>query len=89
MPGRLGIKTVTPDNIESEWGFTWNAQLYYSGKISTVDRAEFRKLIDVYLEDVEAVEKIKEPYRVVFSNDPFEKQNVHFGEWIQKVTCKR
>jgi nitrite reductase/ring-hydroxylating ferredoxin subunit len=82
--GCLGIKTVRPNNINNEYGFTWSTQLYFSEETPLCKKYDFAKLKEVYQEDVIAIEQITEPYRLIHTNNPLEKQNVHFGEWVNR-----
>jgi uncharacterized protein YbgA (DUF1722 family) len=81
-PGRLMITRVTPNDPNSEYGFTWHMQFYYSPKIGKVEKEEWEKCIDVYREDIAAIENIKRPFfplkRTV---NKWEDQMKHWGEW--------
>ncbi|MGZ4850082.1 MAG: Rieske (2Fe-2S) protein [Candidatus Bathyarchaeia archaeon] len=81
-PGCLGVKTVTPNYIKEEFGFTWNTQIYFSPGLDTKTKQDFLKLKDVYYEDVAAIELIKRPYYPQYSADPYEKQNQLFADWF-------
>jgi hypothetical protein len=80
--GKLLINRVIPNNINEEFGFRWELQLYYAPSIDSVERAEWEKQIEVFMEDLEAVEKIKRSYfplkRMV---SDLEKLSYHWGEW--------
>lgn len=81
-PGRLMITRVTPNDINSEYGFTWHMQFYYSPEIGKVEKEEWEKCVDVYREDIAAIENIKRPFfplkRTV---SKWEDQMKHWGEW--------
>jgi phenylpropionate dioxygenase-like ring-hydroxylating dioxygenase large terminal subunit len=81
-PGRLLITRVTPNDINNEFGFTWHMQLYYSPNIGKVEKEEWEKCVEVYKEDVKAIENIKRPFfplkRTV---NKWEDQMKHWGEW--------
>ena len=81
-PGRLLITRVTPDDINNEFGFTWSMQLYYSPDIGKTEKEAWEKCIEVYKEDVKAIENIKRPFfplkRTV---NKWEDQMKHWGEW--------
>ena len=81
-PGRLLITRVIPKDENEEFGFYWEMQFYYSPWVDKNEREEWEKCIDVYLEDLAAVERIKRPYfplkRMV---NKFEEQMYHWGQW--------
>lgn len=83
--GCLAINTVTPDNVESEFGFQWTTQFYYDPTTPIEKRKDFESLEDVFKEDVQAIEAqrgkwfpIKKPY------NRLEDHCVHFGKWISE-----
>lgn len=84
-PGKLLITRIIPDDADNQFGFSWELQLYYSPSVDSTEREEWEKQIEVYLQDIEHVEKIKRPYfplkRMV--ND-LEKLSYHWGEWYLK-----
>jgi phenylpropionate dioxygenase-like ring-hydroxylating dioxygenase large terminal subunit len=81
-PGQLIITRVTPDDPNKEFGFTWQMQFYYSDDIDAVAKEAWEKCVEVYREDVLAVENIKRPFfplkRTV---NKWEDQMKHWGEW--------
>jgi hypothetical protein len=82
-PGRLIITRVTPNDPSIEFGFTWQMQFYYSDNIDSVDKEAWEKCLEVYREDVKAVENIKRPFfplkRTV---NHWEDQMKHWGQWF-------
>jgi len=88
-PGRLMITRVTPNNQNEEFGFTWHMQFYYSPEIGKVEKEEWEKCIEVYKEDIEAIENIKRPFfplkRTV---NKWENQMKHWGEWYSENKVK-
>jgi len=84
-PGRLLITRVTPKDKNEEFGFYWEMQFYYSPWVDKNERDEWEKCIEVILEDIYAVERIKRPYfplkRMV---NKYETQMHHWGEWYLK-----
>jgi phenylpropionate dioxygenase-like ring-hydroxylating dioxygenase large terminal subunit len=84
-PGKLLINRVIPDDVNTEFGFTWELQLYYSPSVDSVEREEWEKQIEVFMEDVEAVEKIKRPFFPLrHTMTDLEKLMFHWGEWYLK-----
>lgn len=81
-PGQLIITRVTPNDPNNEYGFTWQMQFYYSPTIDSVAKEAWEKCVDVYREDIKAVENIKRPYfplkRTV---NKWEDQMKHWGDW--------
>ena len=81
-PGKLLINRVIPNDVNEEFGFKWELQLYYSPSVDSVKREAWEKQIEVFMEDIEAVENIKRPFfplkRMV--ND-LEKLSQYWGEW--------
>ena len=81
-PGKLFINRVIPNDINKEFGFSWELQMYYSPWVDAVAIEEWEKQLQVFTEDLEAIEKIKRPFfplkRMV--ND-LEKLMIHWGEW--------
>lgn len=84
-PGRLLITRVTPNNIDEEFGFKWHMQFYYSKDIGSVEKEEWEKCIDVYREDVAAIERINRPfYPLKRTVNKWEDQMKHWGQWYQE-----
>jgi hypothetical protein len=81
-PGQLIITRVTPNDPNHEYGFTWQMQFYYSPAIDSVAKEAWEKCVEVYREDIKAIENIKRPYfplkRTV---NKWEDQMKHWGEW--------
>lgn len=88
-PGKLLINRVIPNDINNEFGFSWELQLYYSPSVDAVEREEWEKQIEVFMEDIYAVEKIKKPFfplRKMVTD--LEKLMYHWGEWYLKNLTK-
>lgn len=88
-PGKLMITRVTPNDVNQEFGFTWHMQFYYSPNVDKVEKEDWEKCIEVYREDVAAVERIKRPFfplkRTV---NKWEDQMKHWGEWYTENKIK-
>lgn len=88
-PGCLSVNSVSPDNIDSEFGFTWVTQFYYDDSVSPSQRAIFETLEQVFREDVQAAELQKGNYFPLMKPmNRYEDHCVHFGNWIQKNRLK-
>jgi nitrite reductase/ring-hydroxylating ferredoxin subunit len=83
-PGKLLITRLVPNDINEEFGFRWELQTYYSPWVDKNEREEWEKSIEVYYEDIHAIEKIKRPYfplkRMV---NQYEEQMHHWGQWYK------
>jgi hypothetical protein len=81
-PGKLVITRVTPNDANLEYGFNWHMQFYYSPDLGKVEKEDWEKCVDVYREDIAAIEKIKRPYfplrRTV---NKWEDQSKHWADW--------
>jgi len=81
-PGKLSVNRVVPNDINDEYGFTWHTQLYYDPIIDSNERNIWEKLIDVYLEDIEAIENIKPPfYPLKRKTSNFENHVLQWADW--------
>jgi nitrite reductase/ring-hydroxylating ferredoxin subunit len=88
-PGCLGINCIVPDNLNSEFGFTWVTQFYYDPSISQSRRIEFEKLENAINEDVIAIEVQQGPYFPLNkSQNRLEDHCVHFGNWFKDNKLK-
>jgi nitrite reductase/ring-hydroxylating ferredoxin subunit len=88
-PGKLMITRVTPTDINSEYGFTWHMQFYYSPEVGKVEKEEWEKCIEVYREDVAAIENIKRPFFPLKKTvNSWEDQMKHWGEWYSENKIK-
>ena len=89
-PGKLMVTRVIPNDPKNEYGFTWQMQFYYSPTVDSVEREIWEKCIEVYREDIEAVENIKRPFfplkRTV---NCWEDQMLHWGEWYKANLIKQ
>lgn len=84
--GCLAINYTVPNNLNSEFGFTWMTQFYFDPIVGKEKRLEFEKYFqDVLLEDISAIEKYKHKYYPLKkSSSPLEKHVVEFGHWVIK-----
>jgi hypothetical protein len=84
-PGCLAINSVTPNDINNEFGFSWTTQFYYSPSVTEEKRKEMETLEDVFKEDVGAIEMQKGGwFPLKRSSNRLEDHCVHFGEWVLK-----
>lgn len=80
--GKLSIKRIVPHNIDQEFGFDWQVQLFYDKDIDSSQRKIWESLIDVYKEDISAIEKIRKPfYPLKKSISKWEDQTKLWGDW--------
>ena len=87
--GCLGINYTVPDNLNSEFGFTWVTQFYYDPSVSQSRKVEFEKLEVVFNEDVTAIEAQQGPYFPLnTSQNRLEDHCVHFGNWVSANKIK-
>jgi phenylpropionate dioxygenase-like ring-hydroxylating dioxygenase large terminal subunit len=88
-PGMLSINTVIPDDINTEYGFTWMTQIYYDDAVSVNSRMIFETLESVFHEDILAAEMQKGKYFPLSSAmNRYEDHCVHFGNWIKSNRSK-
>jgi hypothetical protein len=88
-PGCLSVNYTTPDDPNSEFGFSWITQFYYDPVIHQSKRTEFQTLEDVFHEDVEAIEQQKGKYfPLMKSVNRLEDHCVHFGQWVKDNLIK-
>lgn len=88
-PGMLSINTVIPDDINTEYGFTWMTQIYYDDAVSVNSRMIFETLEPVFHEDILAAEMQKGKYFPLASAmNRYEDHCVHFGNWIKSNRSK-
>jgi hypothetical protein len=84
-PGKLLITRVVPNNINNEYGFTWHMQFYYDPKVDQTEKEVWEKCIDVYREDIKAIENIKRPFFPLKKTvNNMELQMKHWGDWYLK-----
>jgi Rieske [2Fe-2S] domain len=82
-PGCLSINYTIPDNINSEFGFTWVTQFYYNSEVTRDRRVVFEKLEDALHEDIKAIEAQRGPYfPLTKASNRLEDHCVHFGKWV-------
>lgn len=81
-PGCFMITRVTPNDISNEYGFSLHIQFYYLQTTDKVRRQEWEKCVEVYKEDIEAIENIKRPFfplkRTV---NQWENLSKHWSDW--------
>lgn len=81
-PGRLLVTRVTPDDINSEYGFTVHVQFYYGPDIGKVEKDDWEKCLQVYEEDIAAIENIKKPFvPLKKAVNKWEELSLHWAEW--------
>lgn len=84
-PGCVSVNYTIPDNINSEFGFSWITQFYYAEHTSHDKRMMFETLETVFKEDVAAIEKQKGKYfPLMQSTNRLEDHCLHYGEWIRQ-----
>lgn len=84
-PGCLMVNTITPNDIDSEFGFQWITQFYYSPSVSKNARILFETAEHVFREDVGAAEVQKGKYfPLMKAANRYESHCVHFGRWVTK-----
>jgi phenylpropionate dioxygenase-like ring-hydroxylating dioxygenase large terminal subunit len=82
--GCLSVNYITPNDKNTEFGFTWITQFYYDPQISSEVRAEFETLETVFKEDVAAAELQKGKYfPLMQAINRYENHCVHFGKWFK------
>ncbi len=88
-PGMVMVNTVYPKNKDSEYGFDWITQFYYSKSASVESKFIFETLEDVFRQDVNAIEKQKVDYFPLASAiNEYENHCVHFGKWYKEHKSK-
>lgn len=84
-PGCLAINLVTPEDINSEFKFTWLTQFYYDSGVPENERKKFETLEDVFIEDVRTIEKQKTKFFCISQpENKFEEHSFQFGLWVRK-----
>lgn len=84
-PGMVMVNTVTPHNIDNEYGFDWITQFYYDDNISADKRYVFETLEQVFKEDVAAAEVQRGDYfPLMKAMNRYEDHCVHFGKWVRE-----
>ena len=82
-PGMVMVNTVTPHN-DTEYGFDWITQFYYSKIVSAERKYIFETLEDVFKEDVATAELQKGNYfPLMNAMNRYENHSVHFGNWVR------
>lgn len=80
-PKQLGIITLHPDDMQKEYGYKWFTQIYRDPELGFKEKSEFDMIENVWREDVEAVEKIRRPFKPTATMDPLERHNFLFSKW--------
>lgn len=84
-PGCVMVNTVIPDDINTEYGFRWTTQFYYTSLVKANDRMIFETLDTVFKEDVAAAELQKGNYfPLMKASNKYEDHCIHFGKWIKQ-----
>jgi phenylpropionate dioxygenase-like ring-hydroxylating dioxygenase large terminal subunit len=88
--GKIAINYTTPNNMNEEFGFTWNTQYYFNPEVTDKERKTFEFFVeDVFHEDVGAIEQQKGSYfPLMKASSRLEEHCVHFGKWITKNRIK-
>jgi nitrite reductase/ring-hydroxylating ferredoxin subunit len=85
MPGGICIVTVKPDSNDTEYGYSWFGQYYYRLGLPQKVIDDFKRIDEVWNEDVAASKLIRRPFTPMLkSDDPLERHNVVFGEWYKR-----
>jgi phenylpropionate dioxygenase-like ring-hydroxylating dioxygenase large terminal subunit len=88
-PGCLAVNYTIPNDINSEFGFSWVTQFYYDQEVSKERKIIFEKLEDVFCEDIDAIESQKGKYfPLIESTNKLEDHCVHFGQWVKEHRVK-
>lgn len=88
-PGCVMVNNVIPDDIDTEYGFKWITQFYYSPDVHPNNRMLFETLETVFKEDVVAAELQKGNYfPLVKAMNRYEDHCVHFGDWVRANKLK-
>ena len=88
-PGCVMVNTVTPNDINSEYGFRWITQFYYAPSVTKSQKIVFETLEDVFREDVAAAELQKGNYfPLMKAMNRYEDHCVHWGNWVRKNRIK-
>lgn len=81
--GCVSVNYTISHDKDSEFGFDWVTQFYYSPQVSSAKRTEFESLEYVFKQDVEAIEKQKGPYfPLMTSTSHLENHCIHYGKWV-------
>ena len=84
-PGKLVITRIIPNDVNNEFGYRWEAQFYYAPWVDKDEKEAWEKCIEVYMEDIQAVEKIKRPFfPLKKTTSHWEDQMYHWGQWYLK-----
>jgi hypothetical protein len=88
-PGKLLVARITPNDNNNEYGFTIVIQFYYSPYVDSVEKADWEKCIEVYKEDIAAIENINRPY-FPLKRTVNEKENLikHWSDWYMENKIK-
>lgn len=80
--GKLMICRVSPFDPKLEYGFTWHMQFYYADSIGSSEKTDWEKVIEVYKEDINAIENIRRPYFPLKKTvNKWEEQSKHWADW--------
>jgi len=83
--GCLSVNYTVPTNPNTEFGFGWITQFYYSPEIQIEKRNDFESLERVFKEDVKAIELQKgEYFPLANAINEYENHCVHFGKWYKE-----
>ncbi|NBO29973.1 MAG: hypothetical protein EBV10_12220, partial [Synechococcaceae bacterium WB6_1A_059] len=83
-PGKLGINTVVPNNLNNEFGFQWMTQIYYDDRTTPNEKLIFETLEEVFKEDIGAAELQQGPYFPLHcASNRYEDHCVIWGDWVK------
>lgn len=89
-PGKLAVNRVFPKDPQSEFGFTWITQFYYTDSTHPNDKLIFETMENVFKEDVQAAEQQHGPYFPLMKSDTiYESHCLHFGKWYRNNVNKK
>lgn len=81
-PGKLFINRIIPNDPNEEFGYRYELQFYYSPWVDTYEQTEWEKNVDIFYEDVRAVERIKRPFFPLKKMvNEYEAQMYDWGQW--------
>lgn len=88
--GSVMINRVIPNDINSEYGFTWITQFYYRPEVTANERLIFETAEGVFREDVDTVKLQGVDYfPLMKAMNKYEDHCVHWGEWYTKNKIKK
>ena len=87
--GKVMVNYTVPHDVNSEFGYDWITQFYYSSNINCNERLIFETLLETFREDVGASELQKGKYFPLMNAiNRYENQCVHWGKWVMENKIK-